>query len=95
MQRPPVIDVDFAGGCFDDGSYSVQLGSKRNAARLREDCRVDRRCLQQAAKLRIPGSGARNDRSAVQKAPEPTRFRTTANLGGWDRLRAGTDQFSR
>ena len=82
-------------GCFDDGSYSVQLGSKGNAARLREDCRVNRRCLRQAAKLRIPGSGARNDRSAVQEAPEPTHFWTTADLGEWDRLRAGKDQFSR
>ena len=102
MEPPPVIYVGFGGGCFDDGSYSVQLGSKRDAARLREDCRVDRRCLRQAAKLRIPGSGARNDRSAVQEAPEPTHFWTTSYLGGRDSLRAGdgsifsvTDRFLR
>src|SRR5271163_3766526 len=69
------------GGSFDHGSYSVELGSKRNAVGLREDRRLDRRCLRQATKLRIPRSGAGNDRSAVQEAPEPTRFRTTANLG--------------
>jgi hypothetical protein len=37
---------------------------------------------------------ARNDRSAVQEAPEPTRFRATANVGVPSRLCAWQDQFS-
>ena len=31
-------------GCFDDGSRSLELGSKNDAASLPEDCRLDRRC---------------------------------------------------
>ena len=66
-------------GCFDDGSRSLELGSKNDAASLPEDCRLDRRCLRQASKLRIPGLGACNDPGALQEAPEPGSFRTTTN----------------
>jgi hypothetical protein len=74
------------------------MGSPSRARRLVreswEDCRLDRRRLRQATKFRIPGPGARNDRSAVQEAAEPTHCRTTANVGVWHRLCARQDQFS-
>ena len=82
-------------GCFDDGSRSLELGSKNDAASLPEDCRLDRRCLRQASKLRIPGLGACNDPGALQEAPEPGSFRTTTNVGVRHRLCSWEDKFSR
>ena len=82
-------------GCFDDGSRSLELGSKNDAVSLPEDCRLDRRCLRQASKLRIPGLGACNDRGALQEAPEPGGFRTTTNVGVRHRLCSWEDKFSR
>src|ERR1700730_5147768 len=81
-------------GGFDDGSFSLEFGSKSNVVSLREDCRLDRRCLRQVSELRIPGLGARTDRGALQEAPEPSCFRTTANVGVQHRLCSWEDEFS-
>ena len=81
-------------GCFDDGSRSLELGSKNDAASLPEVWRLDRRCLRQASKLRIPGLGACNDPGALQEAPEPGGFRTTTNVGVRHRLCSWEDKFS-
>ena len=94
LPAAPTIGVflikDSRQGCFDGASGSLKLGSKVDAACLREDCRLDRRCLRQVSELRIPGLGTRTDRGALQEAPEPSCFRTTANVGrtrwyGWQR----------
>src|SRR6202035_279491 len=73
-RSPPPGCVVFCGKGGDQGRrrYAVALDPKSNAGHLREDSRFDRRCLREAAKLRISGLGARNDRGAVQEAPEPT-----------------------
>ena len=39
-------------------------------------------------------TGARTDRGALQEAPEPSRFRTPANVGVQHRLCSWEDEFS-
>lgn len=81
-------------GCFDDGSRSLELGSKIDAACIPEDCRRDRRRVRPASEPRISGLGARNDWRVVQEAPEPTGFWLTANVGVRYPVRARENQFS-